>query len=250
MMISPKIPWSRLSAEGVVIIGSILIAFAIDAWWQERLEREDERRYLTSLHQEFIQSLELVVGIETVRVDTFAANKALIDQVQGAVRATDESLFFDFSLLSRPLHFTPPRAVLDELISSGGTQLIRSDDIRIGLARYGALLQFSDRTSDEAWAVWERRIQPFLEGRVPRVDRLRLGGFAAERGIELEDFPFKPSANEADFDGLFADPAFEDMLAERWLRVENTVISSALLKETIEEIIGMIEAELGLSEST
>lgn len=29
----------RLLAEGVVVVGSILVAFALDAWWANRAER-------------------------------------------------------------------------------------------------------------------------------------------------------------------------------------------------------------------
>ena len=248
MINSQKIPWARLAVEGFVIIGSILIAFSIDAWWEERLEREDEQRYLASLHQEFTESLKIVIQVEANRERTFASTKALIEQVQGATRVTDESLFFDLSLLSIPLSFMPPRAVLDDLVSSGGTLLIRSDNLRIALAQYSAGLKYSDRSSDQAWTVWEERIQPFLEGRVPRVDRLRYGAFSMDRGIKLEDFPFKHSVNETNFDNVLADPAFEDMLAERWLRVESTVLAAARLKKIIEDVISSIESELEVNE--
>jgi hypothetical protein len=29
-----SIPWLRVLLEGVVIVGSILLAFGIDAWWE------------------------------------------------------------------------------------------------------------------------------------------------------------------------------------------------------------------------
>jgi hypothetical protein len=131
-------------------------------------------------------------------------------------------------------------------------------------------LQRSNVNADGAWSVWEQRIQPFLEGRVPRVDRLRLGAFGLSLGVNdvaLEGrdlteyqgfrdfrrarttFPFKPSSHEADFEGLFADPVFEDLLAERWLRIENTVRDISALKSMIEKIIELTEAELGMPES-
>jgi len=31
-----QIPWLRVFVEGVVIVGSILLALAADAWWVER----------------------------------------------------------------------------------------------------------------------------------------------------------------------------------------------------------------------
>lgn len=38
----PKFPWSRILAEGVVIVVSILLAFAIDAWAAGRAERQQQ----------------------------------------------------------------------------------------------------------------------------------------------------------------------------------------------------------------
>jgi hypothetical protein len=47
--LKPQIPWFRVFVEGVVIVGSILLAFGIEAWWDGRQER-----------QEVAQSLELI----------------------------------------------------------------------------------------------------------------------------------------------------------------------------------------------
>ena len=44
---------SRLLLEGFVIVASILLAFAIDAAWDERQERAQERRLLEALEGEF-----------------------------------------------------------------------------------------------------------------------------------------------------------------------------------------------------
>jgi hypothetical protein len=44
-----SIQWGRLSAEGVAIIVSILLAFGIQAWWDEREQLDDERIVLQSL---------------------------------------------------------------------------------------------------------------------------------------------------------------------------------------------------------
>ena len=45
----PQIPWLRVFVEGVVIVGSILLAFGIDAWWEDRGDRVAEREALEQL---------------------------------------------------------------------------------------------------------------------------------------------------------------------------------------------------------
>ena len=70
------------------------------------------------------------------------------------------------------------------------------------------------------------------------------GKLAEEDGLTL---PFDASPHGADFDGVLSNPAFEDMLAERWLRVENSKDDAAKLRAHVEEIIRLIEIELGQS---
>ncbi len=44
-----QIPWLRVFVEGVVIVGSILLAFGVDAAWSDRQDRARERALLTQL---------------------------------------------------------------------------------------------------------------------------------------------------------------------------------------------------------
>ena len=48
-----KVSWLRISGEGAVIVGSILLAFAIDAAWERSQERGQEIRVLEALLTEF-----------------------------------------------------------------------------------------------------------------------------------------------------------------------------------------------------
>ena len=44
-----QIPWLRVFVEGVVIVGSILLVFGIDAWWEGNQDSQLEDRYLERL---------------------------------------------------------------------------------------------------------------------------------------------------------------------------------------------------------
>ena len=48
-----QIPWKSITVESVAIVVSILLAFAIDAWWEERQERRFEQEALVSLKSEY-----------------------------------------------------------------------------------------------------------------------------------------------------------------------------------------------------
>ncbi len=53
-----QIPWLRVFVEGVVIVGSILLAFGLQAWWDERDERRAERIYLEQLRADLVGAEE------------------------------------------------------------------------------------------------------------------------------------------------------------------------------------------------
>ena len=44
-----NIPWNRLVVEAAAIVVSILLAFAIDAWWDDRQQRNEEQTILKAL---------------------------------------------------------------------------------------------------------------------------------------------------------------------------------------------------------
>ena len=55
-----QIPWLRVFVEGVVIVGSILLAFGIEAWWDDHQDRAEEQRIFVGLKSEFEQNLGLI----------------------------------------------------------------------------------------------------------------------------------------------------------------------------------------------
>ena len=55
--------WARLLAEAVAIVTSILLAFAIDAWWSERQARQEEAEAIAGLRVEFTAN---VMAIDAV----------------------------------------------------------------------------------------------------------------------------------------------------------------------------------------
>jgi len=244
MLNNQKIPRARLIAESLAIVGSILVAFAVDAWWQDREERQEERRYVTSLRQEFVSGLEYLDEREAVHLEIKTAHEQLIRVSQGADRPSDDSLYYLFSLLSRPTTVSVPRAVFDDLISSGGTQLIQSDELRIALAAFAVRLNIIERYDAAAWITWEQRIQPYLEGRVPRVNRLIQGSFGRASRSRGFEFPFGMEQNDVDFDSVLGDAGFQDMIAERWFRVRTLLVNVRDLQVFMQETIQIIDREL------
>ena len=58
----------RLALEGLVIVASILLAFALDAAWEGRQERLLRNEYLRVLEDEFVSAADEVLAAKPRRV--------------------------------------------------------------------------------------------------------------------------------------------------------------------------------------
>jgi len=48
-----EIPWKRLAVEAAAIVGSILLAFGIDAWWEDLQDARQQTTLVVALQQDF-----------------------------------------------------------------------------------------------------------------------------------------------------------------------------------------------------
>jgi len=230
--------WRRFLVEGFVIVVSILLAFGVQASWEEYQERRAESEYLVALRGELDQTRSVIANQRDATSNILHGHESLLEQFTTRSYASSDSLLVWLSHLSRPVDFRPPVAVLDDIVSAGGIQLIRVDSLRLAIAEYERALELVDRASEQAWATWSDRIQPYLETRVPRVDRLALGSFGVTVGIDL---PFGPGPFESKYEEIFMDPGFQSMIAERWFRVWDANSALEALGPLIDRIIVMID---------
>jgi hypothetical protein len=128
--------------EIVLIAIAILLALAIDQWWQSRADRLAEIEYLTRLEQEFGQNVQMldfwISRMEEKRrfVDTLKAGDTnlLLDQEAA-------ELWQSFNVSSLPC-FPPLQALsFKELVSTGQLSLLRDVAIRRGLVDFDGQLE-------------------------------------------------------------------------------------------------------------
>jgi hypothetical protein len=193
---------------------------------------------LAALRQELGEGLRRLPQLETGLAEVLHAHQALVAQFGASAQAPSDSIMLWLSSLSWPADLSVPMAVLTDLTSSGGLQFIESDSIRVGIAEYAGLLQRFEELADQAWATWAERLQPYLESRVSRVERMRQGRLAGT--VPFAQSPFMPS-----YASLFADVAFESMIAERWLRLDLSRNRLGQLRGVMTEIQTLIDREMG-----
>ena len=74
-----KIPWKRISVEAVAIVASILLAFAIDASWEDRQANTNRRDLIRGLTSDFESLVERADKALAITDDIVARNQKLLE---------------------------------------------------------------------------------------------------------------------------------------------------------------------------
>ncbi len=228
-----KIPWPRVLGEGVIIVVSILLAFWIQAWWDDRQESIEEQSLLRQLKSEFEENAVLLAdkraGHEAARV----AGLRLLS-VMGPDAEVEElgiesarNALITILLLRT---FDPGTGALSTVISSGKLDLISSEELRTDLASWPA--RYQDISEDEQWlvAMSQDRLGPYFSE------------FATMRNMTVALKDIRPSLFPEDIETMLRDRKFENIV------VSKTGITTTLI-EYYDEMKLQFDKTLALIES-
>lgn len=158
---------TRFITEVVAIVGSILLAFAIDAWWDERKEAVEVEEALVGLGAdiaetradlEFLDSLNLVIGATADSVASLLRGSG-----PEPVRVPVGSLV---TLIRTPT-FDPPSGELQALLQSARLARIRDREFRKALAAWPAAIADLDETSQIHLSFVYEQLLPALRPIIP-----------------------------------------------------------------------------------
>jgi hypothetical protein len=214
----------------VVVVVGILAALWLDAWWQGRLDRQEEAFLLVGLREEFLanrQQLADHIGTWEYLVGAVDRARQLMGRevpqseagnVLDAFRGTLSMRFFD-----------PRQGQLSSLINSGKLGLVSNPSLRAKIADWPGLV--GDLEIERAIA-----LHAFTDGYVKT-----LGQYVTIFGNGEK--PFDNRVNE-----LLADRAILHELNGIGSNAERLVAEGKLILESTDEIIALIDDELGTAE--
>lgn len=234
-----NLQWRRAVVEGVVIVLSILLAFAIDAAWDEFKERRQERAFLASLHSDF-QAARGLIDEGIVRHQTFIDSaQRLLDHEGGpmpdaetaALETALGAVFFDWGSLYLP------SGSRDALFASGDIEIVSNEQLRALLA--GFPTRVADAAEDERWIANDvmNHMAPYLHQKIRTRNVSRLTNPNATELL--------PPLESVDYEALWSDPRFDNLIAYRILNETYVMQEFRWLGEAVDEIILTIETELG-----
>ena len=174
-MIQPQaISWKRIFIEATAIVASILVAFAIDAWWQNRTERIIEVQYLQAMREDLIRSLELLDENEAFQELQLDYLESLLMTDSGTPYSEELRRWIDDGLWNIGT-YQPQLSALQDLESSGQAQIIENKEIRRALASVRQRVDTLDIARRDFMVSQQTIIDPYL------VDNLNLSELMLDR---------------------------------------------------------------------
>jgi len=129
--------FAGLVSEGLVITLSILVAFALDAWWDRHQAAGIEQELLVSLASEFDGVEVELVRARAIHEARSAAAAELVNLIDANASMPEaDSLWALLATTQRATTIDPPNGVLARAISAGTLSVIRSDSLRTLLSSW------------------------------------------------------------------------------------------------------------------
>lgn len=238
MKIPDNIPWARILAESVAIVASILLAFAIDAWWDDRGERKLEAVLVADLYTDFQASQAHLEDWLTGNRQILKDNTLLVEQLRATApgEALEVELGWIVSVIGTPT-YSPTDATFQALVASGRLELLQDHRLRKGLTNWRQLI---DDTQEDELMVRKlvlEKVNPAFARQLRLAESFRFelitGRFA---GNSVPD----PERKLV----LTATSDLEGALAERLFYQTFVVDGLQKLQEKQAELLGLLEANM------
>ncbi len=217
--------------EGAVIVASILLALAADAWGDERQDRSEERRAVLALAQDFEVAAERLESQVLIADSIRVAADLILEWTAPEAESRDaDSLGTLLNLIERTPTFRPPLGTLDALLGSGDLGLIRNDSLRAALASFPSRLATMNSASAIGTEQLLGGLGPLLARSIP-MRRFALGGDGQ-------------TAFTVDIVGLLRSFEFENQVQGRITNMWYLTRIADDMAATVESIRSMLALEL------
>lgn len=153
----------RFLIEAFVIVASILLAFGIDAWWDSRLERVEEREILAGLEREFTGYRDALDRRLVQHADMLSAMSAILAAIDdGEWTSTGWRMDHAIARLVQPPTSDLGNGVRDALVQAGRLEIVSDVELRERLAGWPG--HYEEVLDDETFsrALVFERILPYL----------------------------------------------------------------------------------------
>jgi hypothetical protein len=234
-----KIAWKRIAIEATAIVVSILLAFAIDAWWEERRDRQAEIALLERLRTDF---REIHAALAVVEEEHRAASEACLFFMNVAIGDTlpptpevDRMVALVF-LASRT--FNPGSGAFAAFSGGDSSRLIRNQSLAYKLLAWPGLVEELQEEEGNLQKGVAERWTPYLASRAD------LGPYVVALGGPMQAIPVHVSMPE-NRQPLTVDADFLNHVLDRFKWQQVALRDIEPVRVALEDILRLLDIELG-----
>ena len=239
-----NIQWKRTAAEGVAIVVSILLAFWIDTWWEDRREARFEVAYLLELQDDFELNKSRLENLTAELEDSIRSMLVLQEQSVLAIPSMSVSdLNENFSQIINMAAFFPVDRAYSNLTGSGDLKLIRSRPLKNALAEYYRAAQVTVLVQNTHEMELVQLYEPYI------IENLDYLAVAIGR---VDDFPLPPPVEEASILDVLTTRQFRNILVQKWVITTDLLDQHRGMLERTNNVLKLLELagnESGLKDS-
>jgi len=226
-----EIPWKRVAVEATAIVVSILLAFAIDAWWDDRKERSANNEQLARVSAELRANAELVKQKLSTISTAIQATSVFISWMGPKPEPVPPEVFFErWTTLYSIGTFMLSRNSADDFLAAGQVGSARNANIRHAISNW-----YSDANHLESQfdllRVAHADVGERLREIVPMFHADRQN--AVMEGHPASKFPFDQAT-------ALADPQTESRLGVYLIRMEFFTVQAKELMERQARLFDLI----------
>jgi len=134
-----SIPWRRISVEAAAIVVSILLAFSIDAWWQDRSDQIRLKEYLSQVRADTLENKRRLT--EALQLEK--GQQGVVQEILVALRSpapmTLDSATKWTQLEPGFIWYSDPRLLdgaISALVATGDINLVHDPRVKTSLVNY------------------------------------------------------------------------------------------------------------------
>jgi hypothetical protein len=243
-----------LVAESVTIVFSILLAFAIDAAWDSRREREEELRFLAAIDAEIGRNLELIASARTFRTAKLAAGRELLEL---ATKPADSVAAADVDARIATLTWWDvgrwQSSAVETLVSGGKLSVVESQGLRQQLAQLRRTMEQLVQVEQQDGGNCLGRFIPYLirEGSLAQITNanaaLPPGALPDLSAADQSEAPYAklPVALPMDHRALLGRSEFLGLVTQTFTDQDDVLLMLDRAEQRLREVQAAIRAELG-----